>query len=200
MQWVFFVLTMLLVINSPETVFLNYPMIALSVLSIASNAYFSKNLRPFIFLFATACVVGTIFEFFGLKNGFFGSYFYITNGPVIFGVPIQVSLFWGNYYYLAHLLANRIAKKYLIFTDVLIMVGIDLFLDPVLVKLGAWKWVNGGPYFGVPLENFIGWFVVSLVISIIVRKFLKTKIYDKNNFGLMVLIATFIYLVLNFPS
>ena len=40
-------------------------------------------------------------------------------------------------------------------------VGLDLFIDPVAVKAGYWVWfVSGTVYYGIPLLNFVSWFVL----------------------------------------
>jgi uncharacterized membrane protein len=45
-----------------------------------------------------------------------------------------------------------------------IAVSLDLFIDPVAVALGYWVWrVPGNVYFGIPLLNFVGWFVLMLL-------------------------------------
>ena len=44
------------------------------------------------------------------------------------------------------------------------LVSADLFLDPLATSVHAWTWYRGGVYFGVPLSNFWGWFVVGLLI------------------------------------
>jgi putative membrane protein len=35
----------------------------------------------------------------------------------------------------------------------------DLFLDPQMVGEGYWTWARRGAYRGIPLTNFLGWFV-----------------------------------------
>lgn len=201
MQWVFLVLSSILSFRATGATFSNYPVIITSILSILSNAYYSKNFRHFLSLYATAYIVGTFAEAYGLRYGqFFGSYFYTIQQSGIFNVPLQVGLFWANFYYLSHMLANRLSKKYLLLLDASIMTGIDLLLDPVMVKLGAWKWQNGGVYFGIPFSNFVGWFFVTLLISIIVRKTLRVKIHDQNYFGLISLSIVVVYLVSKFIS
>lgn len=199
MAWVFLVLSSIFAFNGTGLVFSNYPVIITSVFSLISNAIESKNIRNFVLLYAVAYVIGTLAEAVGLKWGlFFGSYYYTLKDSGVFNVPLQVSLFWGNFYYLSHLFANRLSKKYLYFYDAAIMVGIDLLLDPVMVRLGAWKWKDGGAYFGIPTANFVGWFLVSLLISVLVRKVFKIKILDKNSFGLVSLAIVLTYLVLMF--
>jgi putative membrane protein len=38
----------------------------------------------------------------------------------------------------------------------------DLFLDPQMVGEGYWAWARRGIYRGIPLTNFVGWFVTGL--------------------------------------
>lgn len=43
----------------------------------------------------------------------------------------------------------------------IIAVLVDLFIDPVAVAAGYWLWLKQGTvYFGIPLLNFVGWFVL----------------------------------------
>lgn len=42
-----------------------------------------------------------------------------------------------------------------------IAVILDLFIDPIAVATGYWTWfVKGTVYYGIPLLNFVGWFVL----------------------------------------
>jgi uncharacterized membrane protein len=44
---------------------------------------------------------------------------------------------------------------------------LDLFIDPVAVVVGYWAWrVPGTVYYGIPLLNFVGWFVLMLLAPI----------------------------------
>lgn len=45
----------------------------------------------------------------------------------------------------------------------------DLFLDPQMVSFGFWVWEVPGGYFGIPLSNYLGWMVVSTIITLVVR-------------------------------
>jgi len=70
---------------------------------------------------------------------------------------------------------------------------IDLFMDPLEVWKGAWTWVNGGPYFGVPIGNFVGWFTVAVLSSGIFRSleyfFPKKELkFDKSIFIIPVIL------------
>ena len=42
-----------------------------------------------------------------------------------------------------------------------IAVVFDLFIDPVAVAAGYWVWFKpGSVYYGIPLLNYVGWFVL----------------------------------------
>lgn len=47
----------------------------------------------------------------------------------------------------------------------LLLVVIDGVLDPGAVSLGFWIWPGGGPYYGIPLSNYVGWLVSGLIAS-----------------------------------
>jgi putative membrane protein len=72
--------------------------------------------------------------------------------------------------------------------DGLFVLAIDLFMDPVEVRQGAWTWINGGPYFGVPIGNFIGWFVVAIIASGIFRSIEYFFPYQNVKFDKSILI------------
>lgn len=48
-----------------------------------------------------------------------------------------------------------------------IAVLLDLFIDPIAVTAGYWQWqVPANVYYGIPLLNFTGWFVLMLLASL----------------------------------
>jgi uncharacterized membrane protein len=46
----------------------------------------------------------------------------------------------------------------------LAMTGWDMVMDPPMVLARNWIWEDGGPYFGVPLQNYVGWVLNTFVI------------------------------------
>lgn len=140
--------------------------------------------------------VGLFFEILGVKYGrFFGGYYlYRMDGIKIYGIPLAVILYWAVFIYIGYCLTNSflywlgrdkpVKNKdkiplllLLILLDGLIVVIIDLFMDPLQVKAGNWFWLEGGPYFGIPVGNFFGWFVVAIISTGIFRiyEYLKPK-------------------------
>ena len=73
----------------------------------------------------------------------------------------------GVFSAMAYLAARPFAKGLkLVLLASSLMVILDLALDPAMISWQAWVWEGGwGPtWHGVPLSNFAGWFLVSLVI------------------------------------
>ena len=56
----------------------------------------------------------------------------------------------------------------------------DLFIDPVAVKLNIWEWSSTGPWFGVPIANFVGWFFI--ILSIILGYLLVYILAKERNY------------------
>ena len=46
----------------------------------------------------------------------------------------------------------------------------DLFLDPQMIGEGYWTWARRGIYRGVPLSNYVGWFVTGLGVMAILER------------------------------
>ena len=49
----------------------------------------------------------------------------------------------------------------------IIMTAWDVAMDPMMVSGGNWVWEVQGAYFGVPLQNFWGWWLTTLVALLI---------------------------------
>ena len=127
-----------------------------------------------ILLFILIClVVSNALENLSILTGFpFGHYHY-TNalGPKVFLVPALIGPAYISTGYLAWVIGNvlvgdvrRNASGFTIFATPFIaafaMVAWDVCLDPTLSTiLKFWVWEDGGGYFGVPLTNYLGWFL-----------------------------------------
>ena len=58
----------------------------------------------------------------------------------------------------------------------------DVFLDPQMVDQGYWRWENTEPSIpgvdGIPLTNFAGWILVSLVIMTLLDRLIGPSSLD----------------------
>jgi uncharacterized membrane protein len=66
-------------------------------------------------------------------------------------------------------------------TGVLIVV-LDLQIETVATLINNyWFWIDGGLYYGVPPQNFAGWWVVGFLIALIIATILPRN--GENEFG-----------------
>ena len=73
-------------------------------------------------------------------------------GPELFGLaPVTVLLAWTP------LILGALAVTRRVWTGTVLLVVLDLVLDPAAVHLGFWRWDEPGPYYGVPVVNYLGW-------------------------------------------
>ncbi|MDR9391306.1 MAG: carotenoid biosynthesis protein [Trueperaceae bacterium] len=111
--------------------------------------------------FAVAFAFGVLIEAIGERTGVpFGSYTYTAPGPAILGVPLLVPLGWWAFTLGAMAIAPRRGR---LFWAPLALVAWDVGLDPLMVHMGFWRFEQGA-YFGIPLSNFVGWYVAGLVL------------------------------------
>jgi uncharacterized membrane protein len=127
-------------------------------------------------VFSAIClVVSNALENLSILTGFpFGHYHYNAEfQPKLFQVPVLIGLAYLGMGYLSWTLARLILGREhsrgnrIVAVPVIagfIMVSWDLTLDPVASTLGrSWIWQDGGAYFGVPISNFIGWYLTVYV-------------------------------------
>lgn len=148
--------------------------------------------RKTVLLFTLSLFLGFFSEYLGVKYGLiFGQYYY--NLPSFFfgSVPLMTPISWAIIIYMCYGVTNfilqcaggnksnfRNSRLHLFIMiivlssiDGLIAMNLDMIIDPIAVLPGveAWVWIGGGPYFAVPISNFIGWFMVTFVATFIFR-------------------------------
>jgi uncharacterized membrane protein len=116
-----------------------------------------------------AAGAGFIAECIGVGYGFlFGRYVYTDAlQPILLGAPLVMACAWMILfaYVKQALLPFKLSKPMETLISGVWMVAIDLLIDPLAAnKLGYWRWIDAGAYYGVPAHNFLGWFVVSALI------------------------------------
>lgn len=118
--------------------------------------------------FSLLYVLTLIFESAGTAWGIlFGSYrFTGMLGIRWFGlVPALIPLAWFNivissFLTAALLFRDRVGR---IVGGSVLMLAWDICADPVMgYRFPFWIWRGGGSYYGIPLSNFAGWFLIGL--------------------------------------
>jgi uncharacterized membrane protein len=133
--------------------------------------------RGSVMFVALCMVVGNIFENLSILTGFPFGHYYFTDvmGPKLFHVPILLGLAYVGMGYLSWTLgcvileSQQVPVRWRVVTLPLIasfiMVAWDLSMEPVWATiLHSWMWLRGGVYFGVPISNFLGWYLTVYVI------------------------------------
>jgi len=132
----------------------------------------SKELKSAFLIF----FIGMVSEILGVNYGLiFGDYVYLDNlGVKILGVPVLIGVNWIILTFITGSLSSFIFKnKYVsIFMGAILMIGLDLLIEPVAPLLGFWIF----DLQKVPLQNYIGWFV----IGIITQALFQFKIAEKE--------------------
>ncbi|WP_245789688.1 carotenoid biosynthesis protein [Streptosporangium canum] len=147
------------------------------LLLVASALAFAAAIHTFpraVTALTASMVAGYVAEWVGTRTGLpFGDYGYTgLLRPQLGGVPVIVALAWGGMGLAAHATAaaaapgNRAARVVL---GALALTAWDLFLDPQMIRLGLWTWHDPGLYRGVPISNFAGWLVVSLLVMVLIE-------------------------------
>ena len=126
------------------------------------------------FVFVTVVGLAYLAELLGVSFGIpFGKYHYTALlQPQIAGVPALIPLAWWMLLPPAWAVSGLITRRSgrsipFLLVSALAFTAWDLFIDPQMVAWGFWRWEVPGQYFGVPWNNYLGWFLVSALITFI---------------------------------
>jgi hypothetical protein len=158
------------------------------IFALIHGAIFYRT-RGILTFFAICLVIGNIFENVGVRTGFPFGHYYFTDlmGPKLSVVPIQLGLAYLGMAYLSWTLARLILADMrsplagsrvviLPLVAAFIMVAWDFSQDPVWSTiLHLWIWQQGGAYFGVPVSNFLGWYLTVYVFYQLFALYLRGR-------------------------
>lgn len=122
-----------------------------------------------------AAALGFAAEVLGVRYGFIFSPYYYTEvlQPQLLNVPLVMLSAWLVLVaYVREMLSIWPWPRWLIaLLAAAWMTAIDLVIDPLAAnQLAYWRWAQGGIYYDIPAHNFLGWFVVSLIIFGLLRR------------------------------
>lgn len=150
----------------------------------------------FVFFILFAGIFGWVIEAVGVSTGkIFGTYHYDwALGYKLFETPLSMAINWALTVYCCGIAVNMLLPdaKWWIRTVVAaaLMVSLDVLIEPIAMRYGFWSWANDE----VPLQNFVGWFVVSLPIQAIFSLFFR-GIKNKVAFGLLIMQFLFFFIL-----
>lgn len=124
---------------------------------------------------AAVFIVGFAAEAAGVRLGVpFGAYQYTdVLRPQLLGVPVVIAAAWMTLAaYVKQVLGPlRLPLWAECVAGAAWLTAIDLLIDPLAAgRLGYWRWLSQGSYYGIPAANFAGWFVVGLPAMLALRR------------------------------
>lgn len=119
-------------------------------------------------------------ELLGSQTGFpFGHYTYLPTEPNILGIPLMVPLGWW-----AMTLSATAVSRGRPWIAGALMVFWDFGLEPLMVAQNYWQWDStwGNAYYGVPVVNFLGWYLTATGLSALIIRF-APQLTQSSSFG-----------------
>jgi uncharacterized membrane protein len=150
------------------------------------HAIYTLGWRQAAIFFALSAGISWLYEQIGVETGLiYGPYHYTEALGIKLGhVPLLIPIAWFMMIYPSHIIANLVGIGqprgagrtlaqivWLAALGAMTMTAWDLVMDPGMSSppFQAWIWHAGGPYFGVPLQNFIGWLLTTFTVYVIYR-------------------------------
>jgi bisanhydrobacterioruberin hydratase len=136
---------------------------------------------------------GYCIELLGTKTGIvFGEYRYLNNlGTKILETPLLMGANWVITVFCSLSFVKFVPSKNIILKSVIatvIMVGLDLLIEPVSENLGFWAWNLGH----APFQNYIAWFLFGFLINYLILKFVNLS---NNWLGMWLYLLQFLFFV-----
>jgi uncharacterized membrane protein len=141
---------------------------------------FEGGLRTGAF-FAVSAIVSYLMEETGVRTGLiYGPYHYgDLLGAKLGHVPVIIPLAWFMMIYPSWMVARELLRGIdvgssagrsfagttaIAVAAAFVMTAWDVVMDPGMAAAGNWVWEKGGAYFGVPLQNYLGWLVTTFLV------------------------------------
>ncbi len=147
-----------------------------------------------ISLFAAAVfTAGFLVEVAGVNTGLiFGPYSYGgTLGLNLWETPLLIGVNWLLLVYTTGVLLSsyQLNKYFMALVGAAILVCIDFLIEPVAVRYDYWSWSGEV----IPLQNYMGWFVVSYLMFIL---FTSLDFKKQNRSAIVLFAAQVLFFIL----
>lgn len=180
--WLLFVATAYLLLTAIVRRWIHLPSVGnvgltlvLTLFALAHCAAMEGAKRALLFFLITA-VVSYALEEIGVRTGFvYGRYHYSDMlGAKVGHVPVLIPVAWFMMIYPSWIVARAILRGLdttswpaiaaMALVAAMVMTAWDTVMDPGMSASGNWVWEQGGPYFGVPLQNYAGWVLTTFIV------------------------------------
>jgi len=151
--------------------------------------------QSLVIWFFSVFIVTFLLEEAGIKTGLiFGSYYYTpVLGFSLLSVPLIIGFNWSVIILGSVIIAARLTKSIFLASLIsgFITLAFDILLEPVAIKLSYWIWENNV----VPVQNYIAWFLIAFIASLIY--FLTNKPVQTGLAAFYLAVQFLFFLVLN---
>jgi putative membrane protein len=151
-----------------------------------THAWYSLGGRLTLAFFGLSAAIAWAYEQAGVLTGLvYGAYHYTDYlGGKLGEVPLLIPLAWFMMIYPSYIVANlaiegrplgtppgTVRLVRLAAASAIVMTVWDLVIDPILSgpSVKAWIWETGGPYFGIPIQNYAGWLLTTFTVFLAYR-------------------------------
>lgn len=150
--------------------------------------------RSFYTFTAISTLCGYWIEVIGVKSGIiFGQYTYGNAlGLKVFDVPLLIGINWALLIYIIGCMLTNFAlsQSSKAFVGAVLLVALDMVIEQSASQFDYWSWQTGQ----IPLQNFIGWFVVSFCLLLFFFSF-KFKIKEQISLAWSLYFMQFIFFI-----
>lgn len=138
-----------------------------------------------------------LIESIGVHTGWpFGTYAYEADfGVQLLGVPITIGAAWLSVMGASLAFSRRFPFRFnTVILVPLFAVWLDLAIDPVAANVKSyWIWQDGGFYYDIPTQNFLGWYGTALFFALLISRFeqqVTITALERNNQYLFLMLHT----------
>lgn len=141
---------------------------------------------------ALVFLLGMLVEIIGVQTGYpFGNYYYTDALSIkVLGVPLIIGLNWVLVSQLALSFIPGHNKVVIFVLGGLITTLFDFLIEPLAIAYKWWVWTD--VVGSVPVQNYIAWFLIGGVASLLIR---KNKIKDAKKLRWVMLIMVLFFLL-----
>lgn len=168
-----------------------YTLVLSAVIVLINNRDWNRYFAIFIVI---TWITGYLVELAGIETGLiFGNYTYgEALGYKLYKVPVIIGLNWFLLVYSCGMVSNLLRWGVIMksMVSAFLMVVIDMSLEPVAVALDFWFWQGGD----VPVQNYIGWFVVAFLLSLYFQS-IGLKVINRMAIALFIIQYIFFFIL-----
>jgi uncharacterized membrane protein len=156
--------------------------------------------------FVLTALISYLLEEAGVRTGaVYGPYHYSDMlGPKLGHVPVLIPLAWFMMVYPSWVVGRSLLRGVearsvkglvtLSLVAAMVMTAWDTVMDPPMAAAGNWIWEQGGAYFGVPFQNYFGWFLTTFWVYLGAGILLeKRTVGVKKSFAMMPIVVYGVY-------